>query len=55
MLMCRRHWSMVPRAIQRRVWATYRPGQCDDREVSRDWLAAADEAISVVAAKEHRP
>lgn len=46
------HWRMVPRDLRRRVWSTYRPGQCDDREISREWLAAADAAIDAVAAKE---
>lgn len=54
MLMCLRHWRMVPRHIQRKVWATYRPGQCDDKNVSRPWLTAADEAIAAVAEKEAR-
>lgn len=52
MLMCLRHWRMVPRAIQRQVWATYRPGQCDDKNPSEAWHAAADAAIAAVAAKE---
>lgn len=55
MLMCFRHWRMVPREMQRRVWATYRPGQCDDKNISREWLAAADAAIDAVAAKEGLP
>lgn len=45
MLMCLRHWRMVPRDIQRRVWATYmRPSEA--------WHQAADAAIAAVAAKE---
>lgn len=27
MLMCARHWRMVPKAIQRRVWATWHARQ----------------------------
>jgi hypothetical protein len=54
MLMCLRHWRMVPRKIQRAVWAAYRPGQCDDRDVSRDWLTAADAAIGYVSQLEGR-
>jgi hypothetical protein len=52
MLMCLRHWRMVPRDIQRRVWATYRPGQCDDMRPSEAWHEAADAAIRAVAEKE---
>jgi uracil-DNA glycosylase family 4 len=53
-LMCRMHWSRVPREIQRRVWATYRKGQCEDRRPSKAWLEAADAAIAAVAALEKR-
>lgn len=52
MLMCFKHWRMVPKHIQRQVWATYRSGQCDDKRPSRDWHAAADAAINAVADKE---
>lgn len=49
LLMCLMHWTMVPRTIKRAVWAHYRPGQCDDKDVSREWLQAADAAIGSVA------
>jgi hypothetical protein len=52
MLMCRRHWYMVPYAIRRRVWDAYRPGQCDDKRPSKAWRQAADDAIAAVFAKE---
>lgn len=52
MLMCRRHWAMVPKDIQRRVWAHYRRGQCDDKNPSREWIDAANDAITAVAEKE---
>lgn len=55
LLMCGRHWRMVPRVIQRAVWAHYRPGQCDDKDVSREWLLAADAAIGFVARAEGLP
>lgn len=51
-LMCGRHWRMVPRQIQREVWAAYRPGQCDDMRPSAEWFVAADRAIEAVAIKE---
>ena len=50
--MCGPHWRRVPRDIQRRVWATYRRGQCDDKNASYAWHAAADRAIAAVARKE---
>lgn len=46
--MCKRHWFMVPPPIRRRVWGTYRPGQCDDKNPSKEWIAAADDAIAAV-------
>ncbi len=52
MLMCLKHWRMVPKPIQRRVWAAYRDGQCDDKQPSNVWHAAANAAIAFVAAKE---
>lgn len=61
MLMCRKHWAMVPRAIQRAVWNSYTPGQCDwptnpttAPKPSNDWLRAATGAIRAVAEKEGR-
>lgn len=54
LLMCRRHWGMVTPRLQRAVWATYRPGQCDDKRPSKDWHKAADAAIGYVASLEHR-
>lgn len=55
MLMCRRHWFMVPERLRRAVWRTYRSGQCDDMNPSADWHKAADAAIGYVAAKENKP
>lgn len=54
MLMCRTHWRMVPKHLQRGVWAHYRHGQCDDKNPSREWHAAADAAIRFVAQREGR-
>lgn len=52
MLMCRKHWSMVPQAIQRRVWAHYNEGQEKTGRASRKWIDAAREALEAVAEKE---
>lgn len=59
-LMCPKHWRMVPAALQREVWRTYRPGQCDDKSPSEAWHRAADAAINAVFELEksrglHRP
>lgn len=52
MLMCLKHWRMVPLNLQRAVWAHYRPGQCDDKRPSEAWHKAADAAILAVFQKE---
>lgn len=50
--MCKRHWFMVPKQMRDRVWATYRPGQCDDWQPSAAYCDAATEAVQAVAEKE---
>lgn len=50
---CKRHWFMVPREIRNRIWKTYRVGQCDDFNPSRDYLLAAKAAVIAVAEKEN--
>lgn len=52
--MCKRHWGMVPRVLQKAVWLHYREGQCDDKRPSREWFDAADAAINAVADRELR-
>lgn len=52
MLMCLRHWRMVPADLQKQIWATYRRGQCDDKQPSEAWHQAADAAIGAVASRE---
>ncbi len=54
LLMCRRHWAMVPPALRTAIWATYRPGQERDKQPSREYLAAARDAINAVAEREQR-
>ncbi len=55
MLMCLRHWRMVPRKVQRAVCHHYRHGQCTDMSPSELWHVAADAAIGFVAQKEGLP
>lgn len=54
MLMCFRHWSMVPASIKRSVYATYRRGQEVDKRPSVEYLVNMDAAIAEVAAAERR-
>lgn len=53
-LMCRPHWALVPKKLQVEVWRNYRPGQCNDKRPSREYLEAAKAAIRSVALKEGR-
>jgi hypothetical protein len=54
LLMCKRHWRMVPKPLQEAVWATYRPGQERSKDPTREYLQNAAEAIRAVAEKERR-
>jgi hypothetical protein len=49
MFMCLSHWRRVPRELQRRIWALYRPGQCDDKNISNGYALTAKAAIVAVA------
>ncbi len=55
MHMCARHWRMVPRQRQARLWATYRPGQERDMQPSAAYLRAAAACVRAVAEAEGHP
>lgn len=52
MFMCLGHWRRVPKEMQKRIWASYRPGQCDDKHITAAYGRAAKDAIRAVAQKE---
>lgn len=54
LLMCGKHWRMVPHEIQRQVWATYRPGQEIDKKPSFEYIQAQKRAVAAVAQLEGR-
>ncbi len=54
MLMCLRHWHMVPRDLQREIWHTYRPGQEIDKRPSREYMDVQQRAIAAVADRERQ-
>ena len=54
MFMCLKHWRMVPQELQRAVWATYRPGQEQDKNPSEAYMKVARTVIDAVATKESR-
>jgi hypothetical protein len=52
LLMCPRHWRMVPRPLQAAVWQHYRAGQERDKLPSDAYRAAALAAVAAVEAIE---
>lgn len=54
LLMCPRHWRMVPPDMQRAVWRAYVHGQEERKDPSDAWMRAADRAIGHVAMLEGR-
>lgn len=52
MFMCKKHWFSLPKRLRDAIWRTYRPGQCDDWNISHAYAEAAREAVRFVAAKE---
>jgi hypothetical protein len=54
MLMCRKHWFMVPKPIQNEVWRAYRPGQEVTKDPSEDYMRAYQRAVASVEQREGR-
>ena len=52
LLMCIRHWRMVPKTLQAAIWRHYRPGQEIDKQPSEAYLVTQRAAVAAVAAKE---
>lgn len=52
MLMCKRHWFMVPKHLRDAVWAAYRPGQEADKDPSASYVHTAMAAVRAVAERE---
>jgi hypothetical protein len=53
LLMCERHWSMVPLAMKKEVWKHYRQGQeYDGKGRTQEYDRAAIAAIEFVLERE---
>lgn len=52
LLMCSKHWRMVPINLKREILASYRPGQEIDKKPSQKYLNAAGAAINAIANRE---
>lgn len=54
LLMCARHWRLVPKAIQKRVWAAYQNGQeqpAGPAPTGEYWAAVKAAVEAVIAAE----
>lgn len=52
LMMCKRHWEMVPKTLQQAVWEHYRQGQERDKQPSIQYLLAQRAALRYVATAE---
>lgn len=52
LLMCLRHWRLVPPYIRAWIWQTYRSGQEIDKHPSAEYMEAQRAAVEAVAAAE---
>lgn len=52
LLMCGKHWAMVPKTHQLQIWRHYRPGQEVDKRPSAEYLRVMKIAIDLVARAE---
>ena len=53
LLMCSKHWQMVPAPMKQKVYQAYVPGQgLTGTRPTKEYLSAARAAITYVAAKE---
>lgn len=52
MFMCSRHWFSLPKYLRNKIWTTYRQGQCDDWNISKEYADAARECVTFIANKE---
>lgn len=49
LFMCKYHWFLLKREMRAAIWRTYRPGQCDDWNISQAYSDAAKQAIIYIA------
>lgn len=51
---CMKHWKMLPKPLQRKIWAAFRPGQEQDKSPSQAYRIAARDVREWIAAN-HPP
>lgn len=47
---CLPHWRKLPKALQRKIWASFRPGQEETKTPSRAYVEAAREVQEWISA-----
>jgi len=52
MFTCRRHWFALPKAMRDAICLHYRPGQCDDWNITHEYAEAARNAVRFLAEKD---
>ena len=52
LLMCGRHWMLLPRRIRERIWSEYHKGIADGTHPTGAYALAVDEAVRAVDGKE---
>ena len=52
LLMCLKHWKMLPKNFQDDIWATYVPGQEIQKNPTKEYLKAQHRAVIMVLMKE---
>jgi hypothetical protein len=55
MFMCRKHWFSLSASLRKGVMAAYRPGQCDDLNISQEYADVATKSVVFLAQKEGLP
>ena len=49
MFMCKTHWFMLPKSMRNDIWTTYRVGQCDDMNPSKEYCEIARKCVVYLA------
>ena len=52
MFMCKKHWFSLTFEMRRDICKHYRPGQCEDWNISKEYASAARVAVRYVAGRE---
>lgn len=54
MFMCKPHWFSLSKSLRDRIWHHYRPGQENDKRITKGYSEAAQHCVKVIASREGR-